>query len=398
MPTEESLSPPAAGGLPIQATEAETSMVPEPAGPETLLEELPSRFFSSLKLETKCLDFGRVLVGNFADRDLAVENEGNGPCFLSGIGGLPDAGFSLIAPPGLPLTLGPAGSQFFTVRFSPDSVGKKTAKLSVLFKGQEASESEVRLTGEAARTITTPHGLYYSPVFNSLEMSFVYIPAGSFVMGSPETERGRNHDEKQFEVTLSRGFNLQSTPVTQKQWQAVMGDNPASSSACGDYPVENVSWHECQAFIKKLNLLDDGVYRLPTEAEWEYAYRAGGVAALGDRELTALFCEYDPFLDTVAWYCGNSDRHSHPVALKNPNAWDLYDMHGNVMEWCQDWYEEYPTGEATDPVGPKAGVGKVIRGGSWFSSAKNCRAAFRAKGAPNSRSHYLGLRLVKEIE
>jgi formylglycine-generating enzyme required for sulfatase activity len=400
-PTEESLSPAAAEELPdtlIQATEAETLMVPGPAGPEPLLEEPPGRFFSSLKLGAEYLDFGRVLVGNFADRDLSVENEGNSPCVLTDLGGLPDAGFSLIALPRLPLTMDPAGSQFFTVRFSPDSVGKKTAKLSIFLNGQDGPEPEVRLTGEAARTITTPHGIYYSPVFNSLDMSFVYIPPGSFVMGSPEDECGRNHDEKQYEVTLSRGFYLQSTPVTQRQWQAVMGDNPTSSSAGGDYPMEKVSWHECQAFIRKLNLLGEGVYRLPTEAEWEYTCRAGGAAALGDRELTVLFCEYDPFADAVAWYCGNSDRHSHPVALKNPNAWGLYDMHGNVMEWCQDWYGEYPAGAATDPAGPPAGVSRVIRGGSWFSGAKNCRAAFRGKWASNSRSHYLGLRLLKELE
>jgi formylglycine-generating enzyme required for sulfatase activity len=401
VPTAESLAPAAAAELSdtlIQPTEAETAVVPGPAGPETVLEEPPSQFSSSLQLGAESLDFGRVLVGNFADRDLAVENEGNGPGVLTDLGGLPDAGFSLIAPPSLPLTLGPADSQFFTVRFSPDSVGKKTAKLSVVFNGQDGPQPEVRLTGEAARTVTTPQGIYYSPVFNSLNMSLVYIPPGSFVMGSPEDEPGRNQDEKQYEVTLSRGFYLQSTPVTQSQWQAVMGDNPASSSAGGDYPVEKVSWHECQVFIKKLNLLGEGVYRLPTEAEWEYACRAGGASALGDRELTVLFCEDDPFLDEVAWYCGNSDRHAHPVALKNPNAWDLYDMHGNVMEWCQDWYGEYPAGAATDPAGLPTGVGRVIRGGSWFSSAKNCRAACRAKWAPNSRSHYLGLRLVKELE
>jgi formylglycine-generating enzyme required for sulfatase activity len=400
VPTEESLAPAAAQELPnthSRATEADTPIVPGPAGTETLSEDPPS-LFSSLKLGAESLDFGRVLVGNFADLDLAVENEGNCPCVLTDLRGLPDAGFTLIAVPNLPLALGPAGSQLFTVRFSPDSVGKKTANLAVVLKDQNGPEPEVRLTGEAARTVTTPQGIYYSPVFNSQEMSLVYIPSGSFVMGSPEDEPGRNHDEKQYEVTLNRGFYLQSTPVTQRQWQSVTGDNPTSSSAGGDYPVENVSWHECQVFIQKLNLLGEGVYRLPTEAEWEYACRAGGAAALGDRELTALFCEYDPFIDAVAWYCGNSDKHSHPVALKNPNPWDLYDMHGNVMEWCQDWYGEYPAGAATDPAGPPAGVGKVIRGGSWFNSAKNCRAACRAKRAPTSRSPYLGLRLVKELE
>jgi len=162
--------------------------------------------------------------------------------------------------------------------------------------------------------------------------------------------------------------------------------------------MTKVSWQECQVFIQKLNLLGEGVYRLPTEAEWEYACRAGGAAALEDQELTALICEYDPVVDAMAWYCGNADGHSHPVALKNPNAWGLYDIHGNVMEWCQDWYGDYPAGAATDPAGPPASMSKVIRGGSWFSSAKNCRAAFRGKWASNSRSHYIGLRLLKELE
>ncbi|MCL4501490.1 MAG: SUMF1/EgtB/PvdO family nonheme iron enzyme, partial [Deltaproteobacteria bacterium] len=219
------------------------------------------------------------------------------------------------------------------------------------------------------------------------DLSFVYIPAGSFIMGSPENEPGRNPDEQQHEVALSRGFYLQRTPVTQRQWQAVMEGKPATSSTGGDCPAANVSWHECQAFLQKLNLFGGGLYRLPTEAEWEYACRAGGAAALGDRELTALFREHDPFLEAVAWYCGNSARQAHPAGLKNPNAWDLYDMHGNVMEWCQDWYGAYPAGAAVDPTGPPTGVARVIRGGSWFSSAKNCRAACRAKRAPDSRSH-----------
>ncbi len=400
VPTAESPLPPAAAEpahIPPQALDVETPLI-SPAEPEPLPEELPSQFFSSVKLAPETLDFGRVLVGDFADRDVAVANEGNGPGVLTGLRGLSGTGFSLIALPRLPLTLAPGGSQSYTVRFSPDSPGRKTAGLSVALDGQDGPGPKLQLTGVAIRTITTSQGLYFSPLFNSLDMSFVYIPPGSFVMGSPESELGRNQDEQQHEVTLSRGFYLQSTPVTQRQWQAMMGGQPASSPAGSDYPVEQVSWQECQVFLQKLNLLGEGAYRLPTEAEWEYACRAGGAAALGDQELTVLICEYDPMLDELAWYCGNSDRHSHPVALKSPNAWGLYDMHGNVMEWCQDWYGDYPAGAATDPAGPPAGTGKVIRGGSWFSSAKNCRAAFRAKWAPNSRSHYLGLRLLKELE
>ena len=399
-PTVETFSPAAENESPdttIETAEAATPITPGPAEPETLPVETEPRFFISLKLAAESLNFGRVLAGDFADRNLDVKNEGNCQCVLTDLRGLPAAGFSLVAPPRLPLTLGPAGSQLLTVRFSPDSLGKKTARLSIEVSDQDGPAAEVSLTGEAARAFTTQNGIYYSPVFNSLDMSFVYIAPGVFLIGSPENEPGRNNDEKQHEVTLTRGVYLQCTPVTQGQWQALMGSNPAGFPTCGDdCPVENVSWNDCQEFIKKLNLLEEGDYRLPTEAEWEYACRAGGVAALGDRELTALFCENDPFLDAVAWYCGNSNRVSHPVALKSPNAWELYDMHGNVMEWCRDWYGEYPEGSATDPVGAPAGVGRVIRGGSWFSSAKNCRAAYRFKWAPNSRSHYLGFRLVKK--
>jgi formylglycine-generating enzyme required for sulfatase activity len=396
----EPLAPPAGAEFPpilIQAAEAEIPLVP-PVEPEPVREEPPSPLCSAVKAATGTLDFGRVWVGDFADRTLAVENEGNGPGVLTDLKGLPDAGFSLIDSPRLPCTLNPAGSQLFTVRFSPDSEGRKAARLSVVLDGHNDPAPEVRLTGVAVRTITTPQSMYFSPVFNSLDMSFVYVSPGAFIMGSPETELGRNRDEKQHGVTLSRGFYLQTTPVTQGQWQAVMGAKPTSSPSGGDYPMTKVSWQECQVFIQKLNLLGEGVYRLPTEAEWEYACRAGGAAALGDQELTAFICEYDPVVDAMAWYCGNADGHSHPVALKNPNAWGLYDIHGNVMEWCQDWYGDYPDGAVTDPAGPPASMSKVIRGGSWFSSAKNCRAAFRGKWAPNSRSHYIGLRLLKELE
>jgi hypothetical protein len=394
VPPAEAGSPPAEMGL-REVGVALQSAVAGLAEPETLPEKSEERSPSSLKLATD-LDLGQVLVGDFTDGELTVANEGNHPCVLTDLGGLPAAGFNLLAPPGLPLTMTPAGSMILAVRFSPNSPGKKTARLSIRLGGQDGLVSEVQLLGEAVRIVTTPSGIYYSPVFNSLDMSFVYIASGSFVMGSPKGESGRNQDETQHEVKISRGFYLQSNPVTQAQWRALMGDDLASL-ACGEdnHPVADVSWHECQDFIKRLNRLGEGVYRLPTEAEWEYACRAGGGAALGDRVLTALFCEKDAFLDEVAWYCGNSDRHAHPVALKKPNAWELCDMYGNVMEWCHDWYGEYPAA-AIDPVGVRAGAAKVIRGGSWFSSAKNCRAAYRFKLAPDSRSHYVGFRLVKE--
>jgi formylglycine-generating enzyme required for sulfatase activity len=372
--------------------------VPGEQGQEEILQPPEDRFSISLKLTHESIKLGPVLVGSFADRELTVENRGDSPCVLTALEGLPAEGFSLAAPPGLPCTLSPAGSMVLAVRFSPDSTGKKTARLSIRLGGHNGPVSEVQLFGEAVGTVATPSGTKYSPVFNSLDMSFVYMVPGAFIMGSPEDEPGRNQDEKQHEVTLRQGFYLQSTPVTHAQWRALMGDGFAGlAGGEADYPVADVSWHECQDFIKRLNRLGEGVYRLPTEAEWEYACRAGGTAALGDRVLTALYCEKDALLDEMAWYCGNSAGHAHPVALKNPNAWGLGDMLGNVMEWCQDWYGEYPAA-ATDPVGMTAGDAKVIRGGSWFSSAKNCRAAFRFKLAPGFRCHYLGFRLVKKVE
>ena len=236
------------------------------------------------------------------------------------------------------------------------------------------------------------------------QASFVSIAPGTFLMGSPEYEPGRNHDEFHHEVTLSRPFFMQSTPVTQRQCKAVMGTEPSSFKDRGadgsvteeDCPVVGISWHECQVFIQKLNAVGECTYRLPTEAEWEYACRAGTETPLAGGEITELYCRHDPFLDAMGWYCGNAGRRTHPVAGKNANAWGLYDMHGNVSEWCQDWYGDYPPGAQTDPHGPPSGRGRVIRGGSWFSNAKNCRSACRFYWAPNSRSDFIGFRLVKE--
>ena len=235
-------------------------------------------------------------------------------------------------------------------------------------------------------------------IFLSFEEAFVYIPAGTFHMGSPDHEPGRKSDERLFEVTLTERFFIQVTPVTQGQWKAVMGSNPSHFSEGGDdLPVEGVTWFQVQDFIKKLNSQGDGVYRLPTEAEWECACRAGSASAFADGDITELFCNLDPNLDSMGWYCGNSGRKSRPVGRKNPNAWGLYDMHGNVSEWCQDWYGEYPAEPKENPRGPSSGTGRIVRGGSWFSNAKNCRSACRFYWPPNSNADFIGFRLVREI-
>jgi formylglycine-generating enzyme required for sulfatase activity len=216
-------------------------------------------------------------------------------------------------------------------------------------------------------------------------------------MGSPVHEPGRNEDELEYEVVLTRGFHIQTTPVTQAQWKAMMGKNPSGfQDRSDDLPVERVSWYQCQEFIKKLNSSGDFIYRLPTEAEWEYACRSGSVTPFANGDIVELFCTHDPNLNAIGWYCGNSARKTHSVGQKSPNTWGLYDMHGNVCEWCEDWYAEYPSTSQKDPRGPSSGQGRVIRGGSWFSNAKNCRSAARLWWAPNSASDFIGFRLVRE--
>ena len=195
-------------------------------------------------------------------------------------------------------------------------------------------------------------------------IQFVWVPAGEFRMGGAKaigSERPRTR------VRISRGFYLGKYEVTQAEWQAVMGSNPSHFDECGPTcPVEEVSWNDVQEFIRKLNAAV-GVerYRLPTEAEWEYAARAG---TAGERYGN---------LDAIAWYNGNSGGRTHPVGRKAPNAWGLYDMLGNVFEWVQDWYGDYPGGAVTDPRGPASGSTRVLRGGGWIDGAGRSRAPFR---------------------
>jgi len=235
-------------------------------------------------------------------------------------------------------------------------------------------------------------------ISNSFGMEFVYLNAGIFTMGSPDSEPGRKNDENQYKVTLTKGVYLQTTEVTQGQWKAVMGSNPSYCKECGENsPVERVSWHDVKEFIRKLNQME-GVnkYRLPTEAEWEFACRAGSTTAFSNGEITELGCVQDSTPDAIGWYCGNSNGKTHPVAQKKQNAWGLYDMHGNVYEWCRDWAGNYPSASATDPKGPSKGSYRVLRGGSWDSKSKNCRSAHRGYYVPDQRDDRLGFRLLRD--
>jgi formylglycine-generating enzyme required for sulfatase activity len=374
------------GETKIHAAEIESS--------HDLLPSLPS----AIRLSASSHHFNEVPVGDRADWTLFLSNEGGSEGIVSFINGLPSEKFSLVEPPPLPLIIPPEGIQVLTVRYAPDLAGiKSEANLSIGTNDHDFPVYSVLLTGNAINALQELETGFPSLISNSLGMIFRYIPAGALLMGSPEHEPGREDDEVPHEVTLTTGFYLQTTQVTQGQWRTIMGINPSSFQNHGeDCPVEQVSWYESQEFIRRLNVRGEGTYRLPTEAEWEYACRAGNPAALALGDITSLFCEPDPILDESGWYCGNSERRTHPVAQKRPNAYGLFDMHGNVCEWCQDWYGEYAVASEKDPMGPKTGVKRVIRGGSWFSSAKTCRSASRFAWPPKEKAQFIGVRLVRK--
>ncbi|MGD9248136.1 MAG: SUMF1/EgtB/PvdO family nonheme iron enzyme, partial [Desulfobacteraceae bacterium] len=273
----------------------------------------------------------------------------------------------------------PAGNQ--KVIINKKGYEKKTLQVSI--KAGEYKTLDVQL-----KPVVKPGPK--KKISNDIGMEFVYIQPGTFKMGSPSAEQGRYKDEHQHRVTLTRGYYIQTTEVTQHQWEAVMGNNPSSfRNACGkDCPVERVSWHDAQAFIRKLNQMEGTTqYRLPTEAQWEYACRAGSTSRFS-------FGNSDGLLDFFGWYKTNSVM-THAVGQKPANPWGLYDMHGNVWEWCQDWYGDYPSGSKTDPIGPRSGDYRVRRGGSWRSNATNCRSAHRYSFTPDSRYDNTGFRLAR---
>ena len=222
---------------------------------------------------------------------------------------------------------------------------------------------------------------------NTIGMEFVAVPAGNFLMGSPESEVDRWDDETQHEVRISRGFWMGKHEVTQGQWEAVMGENPSYHNECGvRCPVERVSWVDVQEYIRRLNEREAGSgnrYRLPTEAEWEYAARSGTVGA-----------RYGE-LDEIAWYVDNSGLEPHPVGEKGANAWGLHDMLGNVGEWTGDWYGAYPGDAVTDPTGSPTGAYRVGRGGGWADDASFLRSAIRDFGPPSYQAFDVGFRLVR---
>ena len=223
---------------------------------------------------------------------------------------------------------------------------------------------------------------------NGVSFKMITVEGGTFTMGASDDDEEAYYNEKPaHEVTLS-SYSIGETEVTQALWLAVMGSNPSRFTGDLTRPVECVSWNDCQAFIIKLNQLTGKTFRLPTEAEWEIAARGGnesmGYKYAGGNDI-----------NEVAWYRGNSSSKTHPVATKAPNELGLYDMSGNVFEWCSDWYDSYTDADGqTNPQGPSSGSNRVSRSGNWDTTADYCRVSFRLSRSPSSLNHSLGLRLA----
>jgi len=252
--------------------------------------------------------------------------------------------------------------------------------------GSTAKNGSTAKTPDAAtvKKHMTPDQLALGdPLVNSVGMVLVPIPAGEFMMGEPT--------KPTHPVTLTKPFHLGAFEVTQEQYEKVMGKNPSHFKGTNN-PVEQVSWHEAVEFCRNLSELPEEkaaghVYRLPTEAEWEYACRAGTTTKFSFGDDESRFGQH-------AWFRENAQSKTHPVGEKKPNPWGLYDMHGNVFEWCRDWYGAYPSEPVTDPTGPTTGSGRVSRGGSWDGDAATCRVAYRYAYDPSYRTLYFGFRLA----
>ena len=278
-------------------------------------------------------------------------------------------------------------------RMCDDCAAKDAASLAETRRRQDEAErarreeaERLRRQEEEARKAAEPARELELDCGRGVKMKQVLIPAGSFMMGSPDSDPDASNEEKpHHKVTITKPFYMGIYPVTQDQYQAVMGSNPSNFKG-GANPVEQVNWHDAVAFCEKLSAKTGINIYLPTEAQWEYACRAGS---------TGIFSGTGR-VDQMGWYGGNSGGKTHPVGQKRPNAWGLYDMHGNVWEWCADWYGEdyYANASDDDPQGPSSGTNRVLRGGSWSSYPRSCRSADRAGFDPSIRYDGIGFRVV----
>jgi formylglycine-generating enzyme required for sulfatase activity len=264
---------------------------------------------------------------------------------------------------------------------------------------------------EAGTQLKAAAVLARAPITNSIGMTLNIIPAGTFLMGSPETEEGHQDDEHQHQVTITKPFYMQTTEVTQGQWKEVMGTEPWKGQEYSkyvkegaNYPATYVSWNDAVAYCEKLREKEGKTYRLPTEAEWEYACRAGTKTARN-------FGDDEKVLGDYAWYDKNAwdidEKYAHQVGQKNPNAFGLFDTHGNVWEWCHDYYDEVYYKQSSeiakyifikDPTGPVTGSSRVVRSGYWSGDARDTRSASRYPSVAVLRDRTVGFRLVRELD
>ena len=221
---------------------------------------------------------------------------------------------------------------------------------------------------------------------DSIQNNMVWVTGGRFVMGSNASEA----DERPAYEVVVDGYAISKYPVTQRQWVIIMKSNPSEFKGCDQCPIDKVSWDDAQQFIETLNALTGKKYSLPTEAEWEYAAKGG----LQQKQFRYSGSDN---VDEAGWYAGNSGRHPHPVGEKKPNAIGLYDMCGNVWEWCLDWYNKnyYEQNESNNPMGPSSGSGRVRRGGSWFTQAASCKTTTRNSVKQDYKDDLGGFRLVQ---
>ncbi len=273
--------------------------------------------------------------------------------------------------------------------FAGDKIGIDLEWRPITGLGPSAPAKKPETGSGSPRTSTAESGApgktWTDPVTG---MEFVWAPGGCYQMGCGSWTDNCDSDEKPVHEVCLDGFWMGKYEVTQGQWEKVMAGNPSNFKNGSNYPVEQVSWNDCGQFIDRLNGKSGGQYkfRLPTEAEWEYACRSGGkpekYAGGGD-------------VDRVAWYNKNSGGRTHEVGTKSPNGLGIYDMSGNVWEWCDDWYAKYQAGSQKNPTGPAGGSARVVRGGSWNSDARRVRCGLRNSRGPDGRNDLLGFRLVR---
>jgi formylglycine-generating enzyme required for sulfatase activity len=313
-------------------------------------------------------------------------------------------------------TVAATGSATLSYQWQENGVNVGTDSATYTFalplNSHSGDSITVTVSNAAGSATSTAVTLTVNPLLvtlaSSMPLNLTPIAAGTFTMGSPASDPDYVSDETQHKVTISQNFYMGTCLVTQAQWQEVMGNNPSHFTGDLQRPVELVSWNDIATtttspaytcFLDRLNAemsticpnCPSGyVFRLPTEAEWEYACRAGTTTRFywGD------YTDSDTTIKNFAWYNNNSGNTTHPVGMLLPNAWGLYDMAGNVWEWCQDWYGSYDSGPDTDPVGPTSGSFRVYRGDGWANEGDFCRSAFRVYHSPVDSYYDLGFRVV----